>query len=42
VNHVALAVTTGEKFGILETTAKTIDDLTMWDVNSIVGWWSEI
>jgi len=42
LNHVALAVTTGEKFGILETTAKTIDDLTMWDVNSIVGWWSEI
>ena len=42
VNHVALAVTTGEKFGILETTAKTIDDLTMWDVNSIVGWWSDV
>ena len=42
VNHVALAVTTGEKFGILETTAKTIDDLTMWDVDSVVGWWNDI
>ena len=42
VNHVALAVNTGEKFGILETTAKTIDDLTMWDVDSVVGWWNDI
>jgi hypothetical protein len=42
VNHVALTVNTGEKFGILETTAKTIDDLTMWDVNSVVGWWNDI
>jgi len=42
VNHVALTVNTGEKFGILETTAKTIDDLTMWDVDSVVGWWNDI
>jgi hypothetical protein len=42
VNHVALAVNTGEKCGIFETTAKNIDDLTIWDVNSIVGWWSDI
>ena len=42
VNHVALAVNTGEKSGILETTSKNIDDLTMWDINSVVGWWNDI
>jgi hypothetical protein len=42
VNHVALTINTGEKSGILETTAKNIDDLTMWDINSVVGWWSDI
>ena len=42
VNHVALAVNTGEKFGILETTAKTIVDLTTWNIDSIVGWWSDV
>ena len=42
VNHVALAVTTGEKFGILETTAKDVVDLITWDVDSIVGWWSDV
>jgi hypothetical protein len=42
VNHVALAVNTGENFGILETTAKNVVDLTTWDVNSIVGWWSDV
>ncbi|MBL7001961.1 MAG: hypothetical protein ISR80_04310 [Nitrosopumilus sp.] len=42
VNHVALAVNTEENFGILETTAKNIDDLITWDVDSIVGWWSDV
>ena len=42
VNHVALAINTGEKSGILETTAKNIDDLTMWNINSVVGWWSDV
>jgi hypothetical protein len=42
VNHVALAVDNGNSLGILETTAKNIDDLTTWDVNSIVGWWSNV
>jgi hypothetical protein len=37
-----LAVDNGEKFGILETTANNINDLIMWDVNSIVGWWSDV
>ena len=42
VDHVALAVDTGEKCGILETTAKDVVDLITWDVDSIVGWWSDV
>ena len=42
VDHVALVVDTGEKCGILETTAKDVVDLITWDVDSIVGWWSDV
>jgi hypothetical protein len=42
VNHVALAVDTGEKIGIFETTTKNIDDLNAWNVNSVVGWYSDV
>jgi hypothetical protein len=42
VNHVAITVNTGKILDIFETTAKTIDDLTMWDVDSVVGWWNDI
>ena len=42
VNHVALAVNTGEKFGIFETTAKNVTELSTWDVNSVVGWWVNV
>jgi hypothetical protein len=39
VNHVALAVDTGKKFGILESTSKNPGDLNMWDIETVVGWW---
>ena len=42
VNHVALAVDIGEKFGILETTAKNIVELITWNVTSVVGWWTDV
>jgi hypothetical protein len=42
VNHIALAINTGEGFGILETTAKNVVDLNIWNVGSIVGWWSDV
>jgi|APSaa5957512535_1039671.scaffolds.fasta_scaffold81583_3 hypothetical protein len=42
VNHVALVVNTGEMFAILETTAKDVVDLITWDIDSIVGWWSDV
>ena len=42
VNHVALAVNTGKKFGMLETTAKNVIELSIWDVNSVVGWWTDV
>jgi len=42
VNHVALAVNTGKKFGMLETTAKNVTELSTWDVNSVVGWWVNV
>jgi len=42
VDHVALAVDTGEKCGILETTSKNIDELNMWNIDTVVGWWTDI
>ena len=42
VNHVALAVDTGTSCGILETTAKTISDLNVWNINTVVGVWSDV
>lgn len=42
VNHVALAVDTGTSRGILETTAKNISDLNIWNINTVVGYWSDV
>jgi hypothetical protein len=42
VNHVALAVDTGKKYGILETTSKNTDELNMWNIDTVVGWWTDI
>ena len=42
VNHVALAVNTGTFHGIFETTAKTISDLNVWNINTVVGVWSDV
>jgi len=42
VNHVALVIDTGGKFGIFETTAKNVADLNTWKIDSIVGWWSNV
>ena len=42
VNHVALAVDTGTSRGILETTAKNISDLNIWNINNVIGWYSDV
>ena len=42
VNHVALAVDTGTSCGILETTAKNISDLNIWNINNVIGWYSNV
>ena len=42
VNHVALAVDTGTSCGILETTAKNISDLNIWNINNVIGWYSDV
>ena len=42
VNHVAIAVDTGDYSGMLETTAKRVEDLTSWDACPVVGWWVDI
>ena len=33
---------TGTSCGILETTAKTISDLNVWNINTVVGVWSDV
>jgi hypothetical protein len=42
VNHVSLAIFSDDYSGILETTAKTIDELCIWNDIPIVGWWSNV
>ena len=42
VNHVALVVDTGTSCGILETTAKNISDLNIWNINNVIGWYSNV
>ena len=42
VNHVALVVDTGTSCGILETTAKNISDLNIWNINNVIGWYSDV
>ena len=42
VNHVALAVDTGTSCGILETTAKNSSDLNIWNINNVIGWYSDV
>ena len=43
INHVALLIDNGnQKPYIIETTAKTIDDFTMWSTTPIVGWFLDV
>jgi hypothetical protein len=38
INHVALSIDEGDGRYIIETTAKTIEDFTMWNNIDIIGW----
>ena len=38
INHVALSIDEGNGRYIIETTAKTIEDFTMWNNIDIIGW----
>ena len=42
VNHVALVVDIDTFRGILETTAKNISDLNIWNINNVIGWYSDV
>jgi hypothetical protein len=43
INHVALLIDDGDTAPyIIETTAKTIDDFTMWSTTPIVGWFLDV
>ena len=42
VNHVALVVDVDTFRGILETTAKNISDLNIWNINNVIGWYSDV